>query len=167
MIKSKGGKEMKKVLVAICLLVLCFSYCLAEQGEEAKPYNVFIGIQWGDNIEIVKDMFGKGKENHMDNFTFIRYENAKLGEMEPNYIMFGFVDERLFTISATFILPKDTFYQNMINAFTQELGEETAKEEYKYIWDFYGRNTQSTTIVKNNGETFDFSLCKNQLIEKK
>ena len=45
-------------------------------------------------------------------------------------------------------------------------GDEVLPLEYKYIWDFYGRNTQSTTIVKNNGETFDFSLCKNQLIEK-
>lgn len=37
-------------------------------------------------------------------------------------------------------------------------GDEVLPLENKDIWDFYGRNTQSTTIVKNDGEMFEFSL---------
>lgn len=157
--------EMKKVLAIIILTVLCFSCCLAEQEEEIKPYNVFIGIQWGDSIETVKEMFGKGKESHIDIMTFIRYDNVKLGELEPNNIRFSFVEERLFGISATFILPKEDFYQNMINAFTQELGAETTKEEYKYIWELPdGTRIEVETDKHNN--SVDLSFTNSEWVEE-
>lgn len=37
-------------------------------------------------------------------------------------------------------------------------GIEVLPLEYKAIWDFYGRNVLSTTVVKNNGESFLFTL---------
>ena len=39
-------------------------------------------------------------------------------------------------------------------------GDEVLSLEYQNIWDFYGKNVLSTTVVKNNGESFLFSLSK-------
>ena len=128
---------MKKLLSA--LIAFLFLFPLVGRGDSAEdlpiePYNVFIGIEWGDDMQAVTTLFGHASVHKLLEVTYLDYRNVAFGDLQAYSCTFYFYEDKLTTIAFMFMLPEDTLYPSMCEAFTQELGEPASVGDYEMVW---------------------------------